>query len=118
MPRRSVQTRPAVSPPEPSVYDDGYLRVEYDHYYVAIDGRYVRLLLKEFQIISHLARNCSRFVSVEELWRAVWKKRTAPNLNTINVNLCRTRRRLAPFKIQIETRPKDGYRLVTERRPN
>jgi DNA-binding response OmpR family regulator len=53
-------------------YDDGYLRVEHDNYYVACGGKRISLPLKEFLVFSRLARNADRVVPSEEIWRSAW----------------------------------------------
>ena len=55
-----------------TVYDDGYLRVEPENYYVACGGKRVSLPLKEFLIFSRLASNADRIVPSEEIWPYGW----------------------------------------------
>jgi two-component system OmpR family response regulator len=111
--KRSLPQLSTVALADTDVYDDGYLRVEYDHYYVSCGGQYIPLMRKEFLIIAHLVRNCDRFVSSIEIWQSVWQKPAPPNLNTLKVHLHRVRQRLARFHVQIETKPSTGYRLIS-----
>ena len=56
-------------------YDDGHLRVEHNNYYVSLCGRQLRLLRKEFLILSKLARNPERVVPSEDIWQHAWGTR-------------------------------------------
>jgi DNA-binding response OmpR family regulator len=95
-----------------NVYDDGHLRVEHDNYYVSLDGRSLKLPRKEFLIISRLARNPERIVASEEIWLHAWGERAAFNAESLHVHIYRLRRRLVPFRLQIETMVNVGYRLM------
>ena len=96
------------------IYDDGHLRVEHDNYYVTVAGRVLRLPRKEFLIMSRLARSAARVVRSEELWRHAWGERAPFNAESLHVHIYRLRRRLEPFRLQIETMVNVGYRLMTE----
>ncbi|HZG52255.1 MAG TPA: winged helix-turn-helix domain-containing protein [Pyrinomonadaceae bacterium] len=96
-----------------SVYDDGRLRVEHDNYYVACGGSALQLPRKEFLILSRLALNAQRVVSSEDIWRHAWPPPAAFNAESLHVHIYRLRRRLAPFRVHIETMINVGYRLVT-----
>lgn len=94
-----------------NIYDDGYLRVEHDNYYVACSGTVLQLPRKEFLILSRLARNPDRIVSSEEIWLCAWGGSCAFNAESLHVHIYRLRRRLAPFEVNIETMVNVGYRL-------
>lgn len=94
------------------VYDDGYLRIEHSNYYVACGGRVLALPLKEFLIISRLARNAERIVPVEDIWRHAWGDSSEFNSESLHVHIYRLRRKLAPYGLQIETMVNVGYRLT------
>ncbi|HZH32893.1 MAG TPA: winged helix-turn-helix domain-containing protein [Pyrinomonadaceae bacterium] len=98
---------------EAAVYDDGRLRVEHDNYYVACAGSALQLPRKEFLILSRLARNPLRVVSAEDIWRHAWPPTAALNAESLHVHIYRLRRRLAPFRVRIETMINVGYRLDT-----
>jgi DNA-binding response OmpR family regulator len=100
------------------VYDDGYLRVEHDNYYVACGGQTIQLPRKEFLIISRLARNIERIVASEEIWQHAWGDKAPFNAESLHVHIYRLRRRLAPYGLHIETMVNVGYRLVTMGRNN
>ena len=54
------------------VYDDGYLRVEHDSYYVSCGGQPIYLPRVEFLLLSRLSRTINRVVKSDDLWRAAW----------------------------------------------
>ena len=95
-----------------NVFDDGYFRIEHDNYYVACGGQPVTLSLKEFLIISRLARNPERIVSSEEIWRYAWEPESPANPATLRVHINHLRHKLAPFKIRIESMVSVGYGLA------
>ena len=103
-----------------NVYDDGYLRVEHDNYYVACDGQSLDLPRKEFLIMSRLVRNANRIVANQELWSHAWRAKAndengAVNFNaeSLHVHIYRLRRKLEVHDLQIETMIGVGYRLRT-----
>ncbi|MET0621941.1 MAG: helix-turn-helix domain-containing protein [Pyrinomonadaceae bacterium] len=94
------------------VYDDGRLRVEHHNYYVSIEGRMLRLPLKEFLILSRLVRNPERVVRSTEIWQNAWGKATPFNAESLHVHVHRLRRRITPFRFNIEAMKGIGYRLT------
>lgn len=96
-------------------YDDGYLRIEHDNYYLAFGGQSVMLARKEFLIISRLARTPGRIVTLEELWRAAWGDVQPLNSESLHVHIYRLRRKLAQYGLSIETMVGVGYRLGVTR---
>ncbi len=103
-----------------NVYDDGYLRVEHDNYYVACAGQPLDLPRKEFLIMSRLVRNADRIVAGQELWRHAWSAKPNGesnaadfNAESLHVHIYRLRRKLETHDLQIETMIGVGYRLRT-----
>ena len=101
------------------IYDDGFLRVEHENYYVACDDQNVRLPRSEFLIFSRLVRTPQRFVSAEDLWQAAWTNRKKFNSVSLHVYVYRLRRKFEPFGLLIETMVNVGYRFapIDESRP-
>ena len=93
------------------VYDDGRLRVEHRNFYASIDGRMLRLPLKEFLILSRLTRNPERVVPAGDIWRHAWGEGVPFNAESLHVHVHRLRRRVGPFRIKAMTRV--GYRLTS-----
>jgi DNA-binding response OmpR family regulator len=95
-----------------AVYDDGYLRVEHDRYYVSCGGQPIwRLSRREFLILSRLARGAGRPVTKEEIWAYVWGNAATFNPSNFRVHIANLRRKLAPFGLDIIAMVHVGYRL-------
>lgn len=114
------QTRNLADPNRvlPSVYDDGYLRVEHDNYYAAIAGERIPLPPKQFLILSCLARKPERVLLSGELWERVWGRNKPANDSNLRVQVHRLRHKLMRFGVTVESMPNIGYRLVLARRHN
>lgn len=96
------------------IYDDGYLRVEHDNYYVACRGEALKFPRAEFLLLSRLARSMSRIVRAEDLWRYAWSGAKPYNSESLHVHIYRLRNKLAPYGLHIETMVNVGYRLTLE----
>jgi len=101
----------AVSTSEPDVYDDGFLRVEHDSYYVSCDGSSIFLPRKEFLILSRLTRNVNHIVSTRVLWEYAWGAHQPCNAASLRVYVCHLRKKLLPFGLNIKTLTSVGYCL-------
>ena len=101
-----------VAQPAEDVYDDGYLRVEHENYYVACGGQPLYLPRVEFVLMSRLSRTINRVVRSEELWRAAWGNSKPLNSASLQVYIHRLRTKLAPYRLQIDTVVNVGYRLL------
>lgn len=99
---------------ESVVYDDGYLRVEHNKFFVTCAGKPLyNLTRKEFLILSRLARAAGRPVTKQEIWGFAWKDDAEFNKNTFRVHVASLRRKLSPFGLDIVAMVHVGYRLVT-----
>lgn len=94
------------------VYDDGYLRIEHDNYYVACGGQRLKLPRTEFLILSRLARSPERIVTAEELWRHAWGDNKPVNMDSLHVYIYRLRHKLTACELLIDTMVNVGYRLI------
>jgi DNA-binding response OmpR family regulator len=113
----NAQTSARSSDDSNDIYDDGYLRIEYDHYYIACNGKRISLTRKEFLILSRLARSAERIVPSEELWRYASGEQAVFNAQSLRVHIHRIRHNLAPFCVKIESLIHVGYRLTTTSNP-
>lgn len=100
------------SKPADDVYDDGYLRVEHNSYYVSCSGTPVKLPRTEFLIFSRLVRSPDRIVAAGELWQYAWGNEKPLNAESLHVYIYRLRNKLAPFNLTIDTMVNVGYRLI------
>jgi DNA-binding response OmpR family regulator len=94
------------------VYDDGYLRIEHQNYYLTCQGQPVYLPRVEFLLISRLSRSIERVVSSEELWRTAWGDDKPLNCGSLHVYIHRLRNKLRPYNLKIDALVNVGYRLV------
>jgi len=94
------------------VYDDGYLRVEHNAYYVSCAGTPIKLPRTEFLIFSRLVRSADRIVTAEELWQYAWKNEKPLNTESLHVYIYRLRNKLLPYDLSIDTMVNVGYRLL------
>ncbi len=94
------------------VYDDGYLRIEHQNFYLACGGQPIYLPRTEFLLLSGLARSVKRAVSSEDLWRYARGDDKPFNSESLHVFMYRLRSRLLAHKVRIDTVVNVGYRLV------
>ena len=99
-----------------STYDDGYLRIERENYYVACGGQPINLMRKGFLILWRLAQNPERVVPAQDVWRYAWGNKSQFNSASLRVHISRLRHTLAPFGISIENMAGVGYRLSMSER--
>lgn len=104
--------------PAEDVYDDGYLRVEHQNYYLACGGQSISLPRTEFLLISRLVRSVERVVSAKELWQSAWGTKKPLNSESMHVYIYRLRTKLLPYKLQIDTLVNVGYRLQPPPKPD
>ena len=97
------------------IYDDGFLRVEHNNYYVACGGSPLKLPRTEFLIFSRLTRTPNRIVTADDLWISVWSGNKPLNTESLHVYIYRLRAKLGTFGLQIETMVNVGYRLITSK---
>lgn len=95
------------------IYDDGFLRVEHQYFYVTCNGKSLSLGRAEFLILSKLVRNIDRFISNQAIWSHIWDESKPLNQESLKVMICKLRRQLSPFGIIIQSRTKIGYKLIS-----
>lgn len=94
------------------VFDDGYLRVEYDHFYVACRGIPIYAISrKEFLILACLVRAKGRPVPHQEVWRSGWSEAEEFKDQVLRVHITNLRRKLTPYSVEIASMIGVGYYL-------
>jgi DNA-binding response OmpR family regulator len=93
------------------VYDDGCLRVEFNHYFVTCKGNYLDLTKTEFLLVARLVRNIERIVRFQELWDYAWPADKPLNLASLHVYMFKVRRKLLPCGLRIDNMINVGYSL-------
>jgi DNA-binding response OmpR family regulator len=92
------------------IYDDGYLRVEYEHFYATCRGLPLySISRKEFLILACLLRANGRPLPHQELWRAVWGEAEGFKDQVLRVHITNLRRKLMPHGIEIASMIGVGY---------
>ena len=94
------------------IYDDGFLRIEHKKFHVSCGGKVIKLGRGEFLIISLLAQNAERYVSMQAIWEYLWEGQKSFNPESLKVLISRLRRTFEPFDIRIETMVTFGYKLL------
>jgi two-component system, OmpR family, response regulator VanR len=98
--------------PQEEFFDDGYLRVEYDHFYVACCGVPIYAISrKEFLILACLLRAKGRPVPHQEVWRSSWSETEEFKDQVLRVHITNLRRKLTPYKVEIASMIGVGYYL-------
>jgi two-component system alkaline phosphatase synthesis response regulator PhoP len=100
------------------IYDDGYLRIEHQNYYVSCGGQILKLPRTEFLILSRLARTPERIVKSEDLWECAWGSDKPLNAESLHVYMYRLRNKIAECNLHIDTMVNVGYRLLFTNRPS
>jgi DNA-binding response OmpR family regulator len=98
------------------VYDDGYLRVEHQNYYVSCGGQMLKLPRTEFLILSRLTRTAEKIVKRQELWEYAWGSDKPLNTESLHVYIYRLRNKIAQCNLHIDTMVNVGYRLLLTNR--
>lgn len=76
-------------------YEDGWLKIDFGAKGVWVQGRPVKLTMREFRLLSYLVRNRDRVVSKQELFERVWEDRFTGD-GTLNVHIRRIREAIEP----------------------
>lgn len=93
-----------------AVYDDGYLRVEYEHYYVACRNVPIySLSRKEFFVLTAILRGNGRPVRHQDIWRLVWGETDEFKDEVLRAHITNLRRKLMPYGIEIASMIGVGY---------
>ena len=91
--RRMLDRLSSSGPPEPAVYDDGWLLLDPGSARVRVGGRDVSLAALEFKLLEHLVANRGRVVEKRELFRQVWGGAVTGD-GTLSVHIRRLRTRI------------------------
>lgn len=99
---RALHRRAKIDLSAPIVYDD--LRIDVAARTTARNGTPLALTLKEFELLTYLARHAGVVVSRDMLARDVWQElaRATPLDNVIDVHIARLRRKIdEPFAVKL-----------------
>jgi DNA-binding response OmpR family regulator len=109
----STDTPAHCAPPhDADVYDDGYLYIEYDRFYISCDNRPVyHLAMKQMLVLFRLARAGGSPVARLKLWADVWGSEEY-KAQTLRVCVAKLRRKLAPYGLTIMAPAPSEYCLA------
>ena len=94
---------------DPSVYDDGHLRIDGRTLRVYVDGQEVRLAKKELELLSMLVRNSPAVVSRDRILAEVWQVADDVETRTVDAHIRNLRKKIG--KDRIRTVIGYGYRF-------
>ena len=101
--------------PDPSHrYRAGRLEIRPDEHAALVDGRPLRLTVRELQLLTELASHADRILSREELYQAVWGRPPRGSDRSLDVYVSRLRSKLSaavPELSLIHTHNGIGYRF-------
>jgi PAS domain S-box-containing protein len=90
----------------------GPVLVDFERLRVQIDGRELRFTVKELTVLWYLIQNRGQVLSRDRLLADVWGYRHTAESRTVDVHICRLRRK-SPFLAEaIVTVDRSGYRLM------
>lgn len=93
-------------------YEDTHLTIHFSQGSVRLDGVFVPLPRKEFDLLTFLVRHAGELVPRESLLLAVWGYGAQIRTRTLDVHIRRLRQNLGRFgKVYIETIFGVGYRF-------
>lgn len=77
-----------------------------------VDGKEVKLVKKEFEILCWLILHRGRIFTRDEILRTVWDDEVVVGDRTVDVNITRIRQKIAPYGGHIITRSGYGYGFI------
>ena len=90
----------------------GGIEVDIDRLDVAWNGRSIALTLKEVLLLRYLIRHCGEMLARDRLLRDVWGYEYSGRSRTLDVHVCRLRRKLPPLAGSLVTIGHFGYTLT------
>ena len=92
----------------PDVIEAGGVRMDVERHEVSVDGRSIRLALKEFELLEMLLRNAGRVLTRGQLIDRVWGSDYVGDTKTLDVHIKRLRSK-------VEADPSAPRHIVTVR---
>lgn len=80
----------------PDVVESGGVRMDVERHTVAVDGRDVKLALKEFELLEMLLRNAGRVMTRGQLIDRIWGADYVGDTKTLDVHVKRLRAKIEP----------------------
>ncbi|RGP41355.1 Transcriptional activator protein CopR [Altererythrobacter insulae] len=98
----------------PRFIEVGDITLDLFHRDGRVDGQWVRLHPREFELLWRLAQNPGQRCSRQRLLAEVWRIKVEPNTNSLAVHVARIRGKLDTFGLAhlLATHPDGGYYLA------
>ncbi|HXI02871.1 MAG TPA: response regulator transcription factor [Candidatus Saccharimonadales bacterium] len=108
---RAHLRREARAAPEPPLFKDDLVEVDFEGHVVRVRGKEVPLTRKEFDLFSALVRQSGRVLTRDQLLEQVWGYQYFGGTRTVDVHVFRLRQKLGEeAQARIETLVGIGYR--------
>jgi DNA-binding response OmpR family regulator len=95
----AVWRRTRVAPEDPSVYDDGELKIDEKSYRVFRHGTEVKLAKKEFELLWLLVRNRGSVISRERILSEIWHMSDEVETRTVDAHIRNLRKKIGSQRI-------------------
>lgn len=86
------RSEPAAHTDGPAAYQRGPLKIDFSTYETFVQGKSIKLTLKEFELLRFLVQNPSRVLSRDQLLDRVWGGETFVSPRTVDVHIRRLRK--------------------------
>jgi DNA-binding response OmpR family regulator len=94
------------------IYEDSHLLVNFQTGTMLLDGRFIRMPRKEFELLAFLVQHARELVTRDSLLTMIWGYGQGVRTRTLDVHIRRLRQNLGPYgKLYIETVFSIGYRF-------
>src|SRR5213075_2789798 len=95
----AVWRRARVAPEDPSIYEDGELKIDEKSFRVYRHGTEIKLAKKEFELLLLLVRNKSSVISRERILSEVWHMSDEVETRTVDAHIRNLRKKIGPDRI-------------------
>lgn len=100
---------------QPSIYDDGHLRIDYRLRTVALDGERVHFSPREYELLLALVQHPGQILTQQYLLKRYWGDTHLDDTHYLRIFIRQIRNKLGDNPAQpayIETEPGVGYRFI------
>lgn len=95
----AVWRRSRVAPDDPSMYEDGEIRIDEKSFRVFRHGTEVKLAKKEFELLWLLVRNKGSVISRDRILSEVWHMSDEVETRTVDAHIRNLRKKIGPDRI-------------------
>jgi DNA-binding response OmpR family regulator len=109
-----VRRRLAADSPQVPIrqYRSAGLSANFGDSFVSVDGRPIVMQPLEFALLEYFVTRRNQLITRQQLLRDVWRGRGSTGSRTVDVHVCRLRRKLGSAASRIQTLVSRGYRFV------